>query len=190
MAEEDAEKKQEEPKEQQEPKEAKTSKAGLKQWIILGAVVLVCAGAGFFIGGLFTGPAASQAAEQDQTTQDTDLNTDDSEPDSGETWFYNLPGVVSNLNEAGITRYVRTVLTIEMTSGISEIDGEKLFKVKLPILTNWLTIYLASLSVEDVRGDKNLRRIQSQILDAFNEKLFPDQKPKIKRILFKEFAVQ
>ena len=60
----------------------------------------------------------------------------------------------------------------------------------MPILTNWLTIYLASLSLEDIRGDRNLKRIQIQILDAFNEQLFPNQKPKIKRVLFKEFAIQ
>jgi flagellar basal body-associated protein FliL len=61
---------------------------------------------------------------------------------------------------------------------------------KKPTLTNWLTIYLAGLTLEDIRGDKNLRRIQSQILDAFNEQLFPDAKPQIKHILFKEFAIQ
>ena len=54
----------------------------------------------------------------------------------------------------------------------------------------WLTVYLASLHLEDIRGDNNLKRIQSQVMDAFNEKLFPDSKPKIKNVLFKEFAVQ
>jgi flagellar basal body-associated protein FliL len=57
-------------------------------------------------------------------------------------------------------------------------------------LKNWLTIYLSSQTIEDIGGDKNLRRIQSQILDAFNERLFPNTKPKIKEVLFKEFAVQ
>ena len=57
-------------------------------------------------------------------------------------------------------------------------------------MTNWLTIYLASLSLGDIRGDKNLRRIQSQITDAFNEILFPDAKPQIENVLFKEFPIQ
>ena len=89
-----------------------------------------------------------------------------------------------------MTRYVRALLTLEVTSSVSQQDAVELFQEKTPILTNWLTIFLASLSIEDIRGDKNLRRIQSQILDAFNEELFPDQKPKIKHILFKEFAIQ
>ena len=74
-----------------------------------------------------------------------------------------------------------------------EIDvkkGTAFIEEKKPILTNWLTIYLAGLSLEDIRGDRNLKRIQSQIVDAFNEKLFPDAKPQIKTILFKEFAIQ
>ena len=57
-------------------------------------------------------------------------------------------------------------------------------------MTNWLTIYLASLGIDETRGDKNLKRIQSQITDTFNEKLFPDAKPQIEGILFREFAVQ
>jgi len=61
---------------------------------------------------------------------------------------------------------------------------------KKPILINWLTVYLSSLGLEDIRGDKNLRSIQSQIRDAFNEKLFPDSKPQIKQVLIKGFPVQ
>ena len=72
----------------------------------------------------------------------------------------------------------------------AEASNKKLFLAKGPILTNWLTIYLASLGLEDIRGDRNLKRIQAQILDAFNDQLFPDEKPKIKRILFREFAIQ
>jgi flagellar basal body-associated protein FliL len=73
---------------------------------------------------------------------------------------------------------------------VDEKDGNVFLDEKKPIITNWLTVYLASLSLGDIRGESNLKRIQSQILDAFNEKLFPDSKPKIKNILFKEFAVQ
>ncbi len=75
----------------------------------------------------------------------------------------------------------------------SEVDKEKglvFLEEKKPLLTSWLTVYLASLSLEDIRGDGNLKRIQSQMLDAFNEELFPDSEPHIKHILFKEFAIQ
>jgi len=151
--------------------------------------VLILAGAGFFIGRMLKGssvPATAGAAQEDDEVQ-----TNDAVPDGGKTWFYkDFESVVANLNDPGVMRYVRATLTFEISSAAPQGKTTKLFEEKSPILTNWLTIYLASLGLEDIRGDRNLKRIQVQILDAFNEQLFPNQKPKIKHILFKEFAIQ
>ena len=101
-----------------------------------------------------------------------------------------MESVVANLDEPGVTRYIRAALTLEISSALTQEKGVALIEKKKPILTNWLSIYLASLTLEDIRGDRNQIRIQTQMRDGFNEILFPDSKPKIKRILFKEFAVQ
>lgn len=184
MADEDNQNQKEQQKEQEEPNK---SKVGILQWAILGAVVLLCAGSGFFIGRFFK--ASSVTASAGASEEDAAAQPD--EPDMDKTWFYNdLEAVVANLDDPGVMRYVRAALTLEISASISEADAKKLFQAKAPILTNWLTIYLASLGLEDIRGDRNLKRIQAQILDAFNEQLFPNEKPKIKRILFKEFAIQ
>jgi len=53
-----------------------------------------------------------------------------------------------------------------------------------------MTTYLAGLSLEDVRGTRNLTRIKKEVLDEFNRILFNEGKPFIERALFKEFAVQ
>jgi len=90
----------------------------------------------------------------------------------------------------GVTRYVRVALTLQISAEVDYKKGTAYLEEKNPLLKNWLTIYLASQTIEDMRGDRNLRRIQSEILDALNEKLFPDAKPRIKRILFKGFAIQ
>jgi len=199
MAEEDGTKKQEnqeEPKE--EPKEEKSDKKSLGSrflpWIIMAVIVGVCAGTGFGLGRLFGGSRTDKPAEPSQENKSTlpDLKADDnSATDSQQSWYYDLEPVVANLDVPGITRYVRAAITLEIST---EMDKQKytafLDEEKKPVLTNWLTIYLASLTLEDIRGDGNLRRIQSQILDAFNEKLFPDARPQIKHILFKEFAIQ
>ena len=143
---------------------------------------------------MFAGSPTSQTAEppaQDTSVSIEDLKTDaDSTTDSQKTWYYDLDPVVANLDVPGVTRYVRTSLTLEISSQIDKQKGTIFLEEKKPLLTNWLTIYLASLGLEDIRGDRNLKRIQSQILDAFNERLFPDAKPQIKHILFKEFAIQ
>ena len=179
-------------KKQEDSKESKASKTGILPWIILAAVVLLCAGGGFLLGRLVTGSSitgAAQASEEDQTAQPAP-QADNEASKTGKTWFHDLEPVVANLDEPGATRYARATLTLEMSPDVSQKDAAKIFEEKTPLLTNWLTIHLSSLSIEDIRGDKNLKRIQLQVLDAFNEELFPNQKPKIKQVLFKEFAVQ
>lgn len=162
-------------------------------WLIMAVVVAVCASAGFALGRLLANPAKTQDTEntqQDNQTQIEDLKSDDSEKGPEKTWYYDLEPVIANLDVPGVTRYVRATLTLELNSNIDQKKGTDLLEKKKPVLTNWLTIYLAGLTLEDAKGDKNLQRIQIQILDEFNEKLFPDEKPQIKKILFKEFAIQ
>ena len=183
----------EEEKEKQEKTEGKASGRGILPWIIMFVVVVLCAGAGFTLGRLFAGsrtPQAPGASEQDQSTQVENLQAKGSAGDSQKTWYFNLDPVVANLDVADVTRYVRASLILEVSSEMDEKKGRAFLDEKKPILTNWLTVYLASLGLDDIRGESSLKRVQSQILDVFNEKLFPDSKPKIKRILFKEFAVQ
>jgi len=182
--------------EKKEDSKAEKTSGGILQWIIMVVIVAISAGAGLGLGRLFAGSGASAAksegelVQEDKPSKTEDLKADDSATDSQKAWYYDLEPVVANLDVPGVTRYVRTTLTLEITSQVEEKQGRGFLDDKKPILTNWLTIYLASLSLEDIRGDRNLKRIQSQILDAFNEKLFPDTKPQIKRILFKEFAIQ
>ncbi len=156
-------------------------------------VAVLCAGAGLGLGRLFAGSGTPQTVEPSQqvkSTQAENLKVDGSKAGSQKTWYYELEPVVANLDVPGITRYVRATITLEISAEVDQQKGGVFLEEKKPVLTSWLTIYLASLTLEDIRGDRNLRRIQSQILDAFNEKLFPDAKPQIKHILFKEFAIQ
>lgn len=170
----------------------KASAGGILPWIIIAAVVIVCAGAGFGLGRLFARPGPPQTDQPQETQADPteQLKTDTPATDTEKTWYYDLEPVVANLDEPGVTRYVRATLTLEINASLDQQKTVPFLENKKPLLKNWLTIYLASLTVDDTRGDKNLKRIQSQILDAFNEKLFPDAKPQVRKILFKEFAVQ
>jgi len=195
------EKKDKKEEKKQEKQEAAKTETGDKKSLIgrllpgaiMAVVVVSLAGAGFTLGRLFAGsgePQTPEASEQNQSAQVDNLEAKGSAADTQKTWYYDLEPVVANLNVTDVTRYVRASLTLEISADIDQKKGTEFLKEKKPILTNWLTVYLASLGLEDIRGDMNLKRIQSQVLDAFNEKLFPDSKPKIKRILFKEFAVQ
>ena len=161
--------------------------------VIIVVVVLIFAGAGFTLSRLLAGSTASQTSgisENGQSHQLENMEARGSVADSQKSWYYHLEPVIANLDVDDVTRYVKATLTLEVSFEVDEKNGRVFIDEKKPILTNWLTVYLASLGLEDIRGDSNLKRIQSQVLDAFNEKLFPDSKPKIKNILFKEFAVQ
>jgi flagellar basal body-associated protein FliL len=197
----DDEIKQQEIQEEQEGKEEKKADAGEKKSlvtrflpkVIIVVVVVIFAGAGFTLGRLIAGSPTSQTAGASEDGQSPDLENlkaKGSGADSQKCWYYHLEPVIANLNVNDVTRYVRASLTLEVSVDVDEEKGTAFLDEKKPVLTNWLTVYLASLSLDDIRGDTNLKRIQSQVLDAFNEKLFPDSKPKIKNILFKEFAVQ
>ncbi len=165
-------------------------------WIMTAVVVIVGAGAGFGLGRLLgsSGTAPSgQPAEGGQVQSENLIadTTDSTSAKSEGTWFYKeFDPVVANLDEPSVTRYVRVALIMEIDAQVDKKKGTAFIEKNKPHLTNWLTIYLAGLSLEDIRGDRNLKRIQSEIVDVFNEKLFPDAKPQIKRILFKEFAIQ
>jgi flagellar basal body-associated protein FliL len=98
--------------------------------------------------------------------------------------------VIANLNEPGVSRYVRASFTLEMSGETDQKKGSALLDEKKPILTDMLFVYLSSLSLRDIQGDKNLKSVQSRVRELFNEKLFPDSKPQIKRVLIKEFPVQ
>lgn len=173
--------------------QASKKNSGLLKWIILAAVIVLCACAGFGVGRLFDSSrktAANESPQEEASAQIEDLKTNDSAAGPKKSWYYDMEPVVANLDVPGVTRYVRASLILQISSELDEKKGTDFLNTKKPLLTNWLNIYLASLSLEDIRGDKNLRRIQSQIIDAFNEKLFPESKPQISEVLFKEFAIQ
>ncbi len=175
------------------PSEKKSRVARFLPKGIIVVVVVIFAGTGFTLARLLIGSSTSQtarASEQGQSSQLENMDTKDSGADSQKRWYYHLEPVIANLNVDDVTRYVKASLTLELSFEVDEKKGTAFIDEKKPILTNWLTVYLASLGLDDIRGDRNLKRIQSQVLDAFNEKLFPDSKPLIKNILFKEFAVQ
>jgi flagellar basal body-associated protein FliL len=169
----------------------------LLPWIIMGTVVAVCAGGGFGLGRLFAGPKTKKEVKHEQSAKEEkkegtkeEAKGEDASAEVKKIWYFDLDPIVANLNEPGVTRYVRAAITLEIDQEMEKEKGTAFLNEKKPHLINWLNIYFASLTIEDIRGDKNQRRIQTQILDTLNEKLFPDSKPLIKEILFKEFAIQ
>jgi flagellar basal body-associated protein FliL len=162
-------------------------------WLITGITIFALAGLGFFAGRLFGTRGDAQTVSAAESPGRI-ANLPEPDPtggqDAGPGWYYDLESVIANLNEPGVTRYVRVGLTLEICSTRKQEEERAALDQKKPLLKDWLTLYLSNQTLEDIRGEKNLRRMQTQIADALNEKLFSGQAPRIKRVLFKELSIQ
>jgi flagellar basal body-associated protein FliL len=162
-------------------------------WIVLVLVVVALACIGFGVGRLFgtRGPAQTVGAAEPATAPEPAHRQEPGESkDTGAGWYYDLDPVVANLNEPGVTRYARVALTLEVNRQAAQKETAASLDQKKPLMKHWLTLYLANQTLDEMRGEKNLLRMQAQILDGFNQSLFPNAKPQIQRVFFKEFAIQ
>lgn len=187
-----AEQKQEQTEEQPQPQ---TSSSGsgltLYAWLILGAVTLAGSTGGFALSQLIGGTTPTDLEVVDEAAdQDDAINAMLAEQADQMPWVEEFEPVLANLDEPGVTRYVRVTITLEMSSELDEIKGREFLGTKKMLVRDWMTTYLAGLSLEDVRGSRNLNRIKKDVLEECNKMLFPKGQPFVERIFFKEFAVQ
>lgn len=161
-------------------------------WLITALTVIVCAAGGFVVGRLFgtRGSAQAVSAAEQKPPEKAPKEKPKSSEEKAEPWFYDIEPIVANLNEPGVTRYVRVALTLEIGNGMAKEEGTLFLDQKKPLLKHWMTLYLSNQTVDGIRGEKNLRQVQTQITDALNQGLFPDSKPRIVGVLFKELSIQ
>jgi len=169
-----------------------TARGKITPWLITALTVLVCAGAGFAVGRVFGTRGKAQTASAAAETGREEKSHGKSKPgaESAEPWFYDIEPIVANLNEPGVTRYVRVALTLEVGNGMEPVAGKGVLDQKKPLLKHWLTLYLSNQTLEGIRGEKNLRQVQTQMTDTLNQGLFPNDKPRIVGVLFKELSIQ
>jgi flagellar basal body-associated protein FliL len=167
--------------------EGKGPKMKVLSWLVVPAVIVLCAVPGFFVGRLFGTRGQAGTASAGQAPP---VDTSPKIPDREIGWFYELDPVVANLNEPGATRYARLTLTLEINPTWRQEQAKPILDQKKPLMKHWLTLYMANQTIEDTQGERNLLRMQSHISDLFNQGMFPNVSPRIKSVLFKEFAIQ
>lgn len=97
--------------------------------------------------------------------------------------------VVVNLDEARLSRYLRTSITLQVDKSKKE-EIEKLIGDRKAILKNWMIGFLADKDMDQIRGAAGQNRIRRQIQDHLNTVLFDDGYDRIHDVLFEEFNVQ
>jgi len=157
---------------------------GLNRILLLLGVVVLAGGAGFGASLILGGPREVGADEPDPGDGDVSVKGD-----ADYEYIVDFPPVTVNLDVPNVNRYVRTTLAIAVKKGQKE-DIEKIVVEHTPRLTNVLTVYLSSLTLDDVRGEEKLNAIRREIRNEFNKALWPKGKPRIERILFNEFKIQ
>ncbi len=166
-------------------------KMGIFIWLILGAVVAAGATGGFALSQLLGGqPAPADTAEPAEPEKD-EIFTPAAATPGQKSWPYDkLDPIVANLDEPGVSRFVRVSVILEISPQMDPVKGPEFLDEKKVLLQDWMTTYFAGLSLEDVRGSRSLTRIKREIQDQINQLLFGNEKPYVQRVLFKEFAVQ
>lgn len=172
-------------------KESSPRGKGLFLWLILAIVVLGGGVGGFALSVMMSGGAADPNQQIETPAAEPAFDPLVAQTDTQKAWLYSkMDPIVANLDEPGVTRYVRVSVILELSPQLDMINGEVFLDEKKIILQDWMTTYLAGLSLEDVRGSRSLNRIKQEVVNQFNELLFGPDKAYIEKVLFKEFAVQ
>lgn len=161
-------------------------KGGPMIWVVLAVVLVIGAGGGFLASRMMdTGPSEVGAEEPAPMP----VGVPQPRANSGEMGFFQFESITVNLNEERLRRFIRAKISLAIEK--DELgEATKLLEQRMEQVKSWLNIYLAGCTLEDVRGPKNLRRIQREIAEMLNERLWPDRKPVIREVLLNEWQVQ
>ena len=179
-----------EEKGQDKESQAQQKKGGgkLLAWLLPVGAVVACAVLGIVMGRLFgtRGNAQNVTAAGQEGSLEAPAPDYPETTDEGPSWYYDLDPVIGNLTNPGTSSFIRVAVTLEI-SGMTEKKGVPFLDQKKPLIRNSLLLYLNSLTAEDVQGEQNLRRMQSQIANILNQNLFPGaEQGGIKQVLFRE----
>ena len=175
------------------PTRDRTTHGAILSWMITLLVAVLSAGIGLALGRLFAASRAPEPVEARPEAPPFLVQTlEDGSPatDVEKNWYYDLEPVTVNLNEPSFRHHVRASVTLEIGSGLEPSKGRAFLEHKKTLMVDRLTICLAGLSREDIRGEGRIEKVQVQIRDAFNEELFGGSEPHIRQVLLKHLAVQ
>ena len=97
--------------------------------------------------------------------------------------------VAVNLSESRMTRYLRVKIVLNVDAADLK-DITKRLEQRKPIMKDWLIGHLSGKGLKDVAGTVNVKRIQREIQEKFEEMMYGEGEGKPFEVLFEEFVVQ
>ena len=101
-----------------------------------------------------------------------------------------LVGDVSvNLAEERMTRFIRVKVAVQVDAAAEKKVQELVEKQKVA-LKSWMISHIAGKSLKDVSGTLGVNRLQREMLERFDDMLYPNGDSPIRAVLFEEYIVQ
>jgi flagellar FliL protein len=97
--------------------------------------------------------------------------------------------VAVNLAEERMTRFLRVKIALQCEHS-AEAKLHELIEKNKAALKSWAIGHLAGKSLKEVSGTVAIHRLQREMLERFDEMLFPDGESPLKAVLFEEYLVQ
>jgi flagellar protein FliL len=97
--------------------------------------------------------------------------------------------VAVNLAEERMTRYLRIKVAIQVEE-TAEKTALALVEKRKVALKSWMISHIAGKSLKDVSGTVGVNRLQREILERFDDILYPNGESPIRNVLFEEYVVQ
>ena len=165
---------------------------GLIAWLVVVCVSLAGMVGGFALAQLMAASAEGEVVEEpkENLTKESYNELYTETPQEAKSWAYDLEPIVGNLDEAGSMRFLRVAISIEMSPELDSTKSIGYLDERKAVMKDFVTTYVAGLSLEKVKGSSNLNRIKKELRDGFNEQLFPESKPLVQRVFLREFAIQ
>jgi flagellar FliL protein len=97
--------------------------------------------------------------------------------------------VVVNLAEDRMSRYLRVKIALKVDAEDEKAATALVTKHKAAMKSKLIS-HLAGKSLKDVSGSVGVNRLQREILEKFEDILYPDGDSKLRDVLFEEYVVQ
>lgn len=97
--------------------------------------------------------------------------------------------VAVNLAEERMTRFLRVKVAIQCEESAESKLKEHVEKNKAA-LKSWMISHLAGKSLKEVSGTVAIHRLQREMLERFEEILYPSGESPLRAVLFEEYLVQ
>lgn len=109
--------------------------------------------------------------------------------ENGKTAVVPFGDVVVNLVDPRMQRYLRVKVAVLVDEESEEEVTELLTKHKAAVKSK-LIGHIAGKDVKDVSGTVGVNRLQRELLERFEDVLFPEGHSKIRTVLFEEYVIQ